>query len=104
MVKETSKEDVKSICVRVTKAASKKVAKVEADLNWLWTIGYGLFWLYINTQEQISLFGTIINVLTGFIISSTIYPLSTKSMKPNGNISKDSDKVFCFAWRKSTIS
>ena len=33
MVKETSKEDVKIICVRVTKPASKKVAKVEADLN-----------------------------------------------------------------------
>ena len=44
---EGNKGDVKSICARVTKHASKFVAKVEVNLNWLWTIAYGLFSLYI---------------------------------------------------------
>ena len=34
MAKETNKGDVKSICARVTKPASKKVAKAEVDPNW----------------------------------------------------------------------
>ena len=38
MVKETSKGDVESICTKVTKHASKKVVKAEANPNWLWTI------------------------------------------------------------------
>ena len=45
-----SKNDIsiiKSVCARVTKHASKKVAKAETDLNWLWTTDCGLFWLYI---------------------------------------------------------
>ena len=58
-----------SICSRVTKAASKKVANAEVDLNWLWTIVYGLFWLYIYIHKQFSLFYTSTNVLTCFMIS-----------------------------------
>ena len=39
MAKETNKGDVESICAKVTKHASKKVAKAEVNLNyWLWTI------------------------------------------------------------------
>ena len=33
ITKETNKGDVESICAKVTKHASKKVAKAEADLN-----------------------------------------------------------------------
>ena len=35
MRKETSKGDVESIFPKVTKHASKKMAKAEANLNWL---------------------------------------------------------------------
>ena len=38
MAKETNKGNVESICAKVTKHASKKVAKAETNLNWLWTI------------------------------------------------------------------
>ena len=69
MAKETNKGDVESICARVTKPASKKVANAEVELNWLWTIDYGLFWLFIFIHEQFSLFDTNTNVLTGFMIS-----------------------------------
>ena len=47
----------------------KKVAKAEVILNWLWTIDYGLFWLYIHIHKRFSLFNTNTNVLTGFMIS-----------------------------------
>ena len=69
MAKETNKGDIESICARVTKSASKKVANADVDLNWLWTIDYGLFWPYIYIHEQFSLFDTNTNVLTGFMIS-----------------------------------
>ena len=72
MANETNTGDVESICARVTKPASKKVASAEVDLNWLWTVDYGwLFWLYIYIyiHEQFSLFDTNTNVLTGFMIS-----------------------------------
>ena len=45
------------------------VANAEVDLNWLWTIDYRLFWSYIYINEQLSLFDTNTNVLTGFMIS-----------------------------------
>ena len=38
MAKETNKGDVESICAKVTKDASKKVAKAKVNLNWLWAI------------------------------------------------------------------
>ena len=44
---EWNKGDVDSICARVTKHASKCLAKAEVNLNWFWTINYGLFPLYI---------------------------------------------------------
>ena len=69
MAKETNKGGVESICVRLTKPASRKVANAEVGLNWLWTIDYGLFWLYIYIHRQIILFDTNTNVLTGFMIS-----------------------------------
>ena len=69
MAKEANTGDVESICARVSKPVSKKVANAEVDLNWLWTIDYGLFWLYIYIHEQFSLFDTITNVLIGFMIS-----------------------------------
>ena len=37
MAKETNKGDVESMFAKVTKHASKKVAKAEVSLNWLWT-------------------------------------------------------------------
>ena len=73
MAKETNKGDVEIICARVTKPASKKVANAEVDLNWLWTIDYGLFWLYIYIHKQFSLFDTNTYVLTGFTISLLQY-------------------------------
>ena len=73
MAKETSKGGAESICARVTKPASNKVANAEVDLNWLWTIDYGLFWLYIHIHEQFSSFDTNTNVLTGFMISLHCY-------------------------------
>ena len=69
MAKETNKGDVESICARVAKPASKKVTNTEVDLNWLWTIDYGLFWMHIYIHEQFKLFDTNTNVLTGFMIS-----------------------------------
>ena len=66
---KNGKGDVETICARVTKPASKKVAKAEVDLNSLWTIDYELFWLYIYIHEQFSLFDTSTNVLTVFLIS-----------------------------------
>ena len=36
-------------------------------LNWLWTIGYGLFWFYIYIRGRFSLF--FMNFLTVFMIS-----------------------------------
>ena len=54
---------------RVTKHTSKKVAKAEVNLNWLWTIVYALFWLYtvFISMNDLSLFDT--SILIGFIIS-----------------------------------
>ena len=69
MAKERNKRDVESICARVTKPESKKVANAEVDQNWLWTVDYRLFWLYIYIHEKFSLFDTNTNVFTGFIIS-----------------------------------
>ena len=92
--------------LRLTWIDYKKGGIAVVDLGWLWTNGYGLFWLYINTQEQFSLFGTNINVFTGFMISwngfifCSIYSVSTKSMTPNGNISMEQDKVLSFVWKK----
>ena len=37
---EWNKVDVESICAKVTKHVSKKVAKADANLNWLWTIKF----------------------------------------------------------------
>ena len=68
-MKETNTGDIESICARVTKPVSKKVASAEVDLNWLWTVDYGLFWLDIYIHEQFSLFDTNTNVLTGFMTS-----------------------------------
>ena len=76
MAKEASKGHVKSICARVTKYASKKVTKVEVNLNWLWTMDYGLFWLYIYIHERFALFDTII--LTGFMISLFLTTLAPR--------------------------
>ena len=64
-MKVNCKGDVESICARVIKRALKCVAKAEVNLNWLWTIDYGLFPLYIH--GQFSPFDT--NALTGFMIS-----------------------------------
>ena len=69
MTKETNKEDVESIFARVTKPTSKKVVNAEVDLNWPWTINYGLFWLYIYIHQQFSLCDTNTSFLTGLMIS-----------------------------------
>ena len=61
--KETNTGDVESICARVTKPASRKLANAEVDVNWLWTIDYGLFWLYFYIHEQFILFYINTNVL-----------------------------------------
>ena len=97
---EGSKGDAESICARVTKHVSKKVTKAEVNLNWLWTIDYGLFWLYIYLyiHGQFSLFDT--NVLAGFMISlflaGPVPRACTKNMKSNGNISTEWAKVLSF--------
>ena len=65
---EINKRDIESMCTRV-RHASKKVLKAGINLNWLWTINYGLLWLYTYILERFSLFDTSTNVLTGFMIS-----------------------------------
>ena len=45
------------------------MAKAEVNLNWLWTIDYGLFWLHIYIHAQCSLFDTNTSFITGFMIS-----------------------------------
>ena len=65
---ETNKGDKYSICARV-KHASKNVLKAGINLSCLWTINYGLLWLYTYIHERFSLFDTSTNVLTGFMIS-----------------------------------
>ena len=61
---EGNQGDAESISAKVTKHALRKVAKAEIKRNWLWKIGYGLFWLYIELCPR-----TIdTNDLTGFII------------------------------------
>ena len=78
----------------------KNVTKAEVNLNWLWTIDYGLFWLYIYLyiHGQFSLFDT--NVLAGFMISlflaGPVPRACTKNMKSNGNISTEWAKVLSF--------
>ena len=67
MIKQAKKGDVESICARVTKYKSKKGAKVAVNLNWLWKIDYGLFWLYIYIHRWFRIFDT--NVFFGFIVS-----------------------------------
>ena len=58
---------VESTYARVTKHASKKVAKADVNMNWLLAIDYRLFWLCIYIPVKFSQFDT--NVLTGSMIS-----------------------------------
>lgn len=53
MAKETNKREVESICKRITKHTSKKFAKAEISLNWLWIVL--IVYLYHN-YFMISLF------------------------------------------------
>ena len=66
-MKETNKGDVKSICAKEPKHASQKVVKAQANLKWLWTVYYRLFWLHTNIYRWFSQFDS--NALTGFMIS-----------------------------------
>ena len=97
-----SKRDVETISERVFKHASKKVKLIWIAASELTiTIDYGLFWLYIYIHGRCRLF--YISFLTGFMICS-IYcstcSKSTKSMKPNGNISTKWSTVLYFVWEK----
>ena len=105
MEKETNYGEQKSICAKVTKHASKKVAKAEVNLNWLinnW-IEYGLFWLHIYIHERFSLAYLkpipMFSLFSWFLYCSTCSK-STKSMKPNRNISTEWAKVLSFVWEK----
>ena len=68
--------------------------------NW---IDYGLFWLYIYIHERFSLAYLIpipmFSLFSWFLYCSTCSK-STKSMKPNGNISTELAKVLSFVWEK----
>ena len=100
MVNKTNKGDVESIYARVTKLASKKVAKAEAMNIW---IDYGLFWLHIYINEWFSLAYLIpipmFSLFSRFFYYSTCSK-STNSMKPNGNTSTEWAKVFSLVWEK----
>ena len=64
-MQETNKGDVRNIRPRLTKNASKTVAKADVNLNWLSGIDYELYiWLHSYIHIQFTLFG--INVLTGW--------------------------------------
>ena len=91
-----------SICSGVTKAASKKVANAEVGLNWLWTIAYGLFWLYIYIHEQFIAYLILIPMfwLVSWFLYCSTCSKSVRSMKPNGNISMEWAKVLSFVWEK----
>ena len=88
------------------KHASKKVAKAEANLNWLWTIELIMDCFdctFISTNDLASLFDTNTNVLTVFMMPLLHHLLcskSTKSMKANRNISTEWAKVLSFVWEK----
>ena len=68
--------------------------------NW---IDYGLFWLYIYIHERFSLAYLIpipmFSLFSWFLYCSTCSK-STKSMKPNGNISTEWAVVLSFVWEK----
>ena len=68
--------------------------------NW---IDYGLFWLYIYIHEQFSLAYlmpiSMFSLFSWFLYCNTSCT-STKSMKPNGNISMEWPKVLSFVWEK----
>ena len=102
MAKETNKGEIESICARVNKHASEKAAKANINLNWLWTIDFGLFWLYIYIHGLFGLFDA--KFLTGFMIIIISFcstcSKSMKSIKPNGNISKEWAKFLSFVWEK----
>ena len=66
MRKEANNGDVESICARLTKHASKKAAKVEVNLKWIWRTDYGLFWFHIYIHEWFILFDT--SAFAGFMI------------------------------------
>ena len=67
--------------------------------NW---IDYGLFWLYIYIHKRFSpaYLMPILMFLTVFMIYCNTCSKSTKSMKPNGNISTEWAKVLSFIWEK----
>ena len=92
MAKETNKGEVESKCARVSKPASKKMVNAEVDLNWLWTIDKGLFWLY-NIHEEFSLFHTNANWFHDSFIFCSTCSKSMESMEPNGNISMEWAKI-----------
>ena len=56
IAKATNKEDVKSICVRIIKHARKRSRKSEISQDWLWTIAYDLFWLYIYMYKRFKVY------------------------------------------------
>ena len=68
--------------------------------NW---IDYGLFWLYIYIHERFSLVYLMpvpmFSLFSWFLYCSAC-SRSTKSMKPNGNISTEWANVLSFAWEK----
>ena len=64
---------------------------------------YGLFWLYIYIPERFSLAYFMLipmfSLFSWFLYCNTCSK-STKSMKPNGNISTEWAKVLSFVWEK----
>ena len=68
--------------------------------NWFY---YGLFWLYTSIHKRFSLAYLIpipmFSVISWFLYYSTCSK-STKSMKPNWNISTEGPKVLSFIWEK----
>ena len=64
---EGNKGEVESICARVTKHASKKVAKAEVNWNWLWIVDYGLFWLCILSMDALANLMQIFSLVSWFL-------------------------------------
>ena len=92
---EGSKWDVDNICVRVTKHTSKKVVKVEGNLDWLWTIDYGLLWLYIHTHERCSLFdANFVTIFMIFLFLAAPVPRVRRAWNLMGTSVRDGPRLF----------
>ena len=80
----------------------RKLKLIWIDYVNIW-MDYGLFSLYIYIHERFSL-AYLIPILMFSLLSRFFYcstcSISTKNMKPNGNISTEWAKVLSFVWEE----